>query len=253
VRSPHNVRSLPAADDGALEAIMKVLILCGGLGVRAFPFTEYLPKPMLPVDGSPVLVHLIKSFVAQGFRDFVLAAGHRKKVLDDYFDGKNIGADVRIVDTGEGTDTAGRIAACRDFLSERFVATYGDGLSDLRMKNVIDFHAAHGRLATVTVVPLMTQYGVLEAEPSGRVVRMVEKPVLREHWINVGFMVFEPAVFEHWSGDNLEREVLPALARKGELFMYRHDGFFKSLDSYKDQIEAEELMRNGTAPWKLDR
>jgi glucose-1-phosphate cytidylyltransferase len=229
---------------------MKVLILCGGMGVRAFPFTEYLPKPMLPVNGSPVLVHIIKSFIEQGFDEFVLAAGHRKNVLDDYFESKNLGADIRIVDTGENADTGRRILACRDYLGESFIATYGDGLSDLRLEAVLDFHRGHGKLASVTVVPLFTQYGVLEGDHDGQVVRMKEKPVLPEHWINIGFMVFQKAVFDHWGGENLERDVLPRLAQMRELYMYRHDGFFKSLDSYKDQQDFEEIVRSGHMPWR---
>lgn len=230
---------------------MKVVILCGGMGIRAFPFTEYLPKPMLPVNGSPILVHIIKGFISQGFREFVLAAGYRKNVLDDYFENKHLGADIRILDTGDKADTGERLAACASLVGDRFIATYGDGLSDLRLESVLDFHRSHGRLATVTVVPLATQYGVLESDPAGRVVRMVEKPVLREHWINIGFMVFEKTVFRHWEGTNLERDILPRLAERGELYMHRHDGFFKSLDSYKDQQEIEELVRGGgTMPWR---
>jgi len=230
---------------------LKVLILCGGTGIRAFPFTEYLPKPMLPVNGSPVIVHIIKSFIAQGFHEFVLAAGHRKNVLDDYFEGKDLGCTIEIVDTGQDADTGRRILACRDRLGDRFIATYGDGLSNLRLRSVLDFHEQHGKLATVTVVPLFTQYGVLEAEPSGRVQRMIEKPTLREHWINIGFMVFEKAVFEHWAGDNLERDVLPNLVEQQQLYMYRHEGFFKSVDSYKDQQDFEELVKQGSVPWEV--
>jgi glucose-1-phosphate cytidylyltransferase len=228
---------------------MKVVILCGGKGVRAYPFTEWLPKPMLPVSGSPVLMHLIRSFMAQGFREFVLAAGHRKNVLDDYFDGKQVGASIEIVDTGDNRDTAGRIEACRERLGDSFIATYGDGLCDVPLRKVVEFHKTHGRLATVTVAPLITQYGVLEADGAGRVSAMREKPVMEGHWINIGFMVFQKKVFEHWKGENLEREVLPHLVAANELYMYRHQGFFKSMDSYKDQQELEELVSGGRRPW----
>jgi glucose-1-phosphate cytidylyltransferase len=231
---------------------MKVVILCGGKGVRAYPFTEHLPKPMLPVNGSPMLVHIIRSFIEQGFREFVLAAGHRKNVLDDYFDNKDLGARIEIVDTGASRDTAGRIEACKEYVGDTFLATYGDGLSDVSVEHLVDFHRAHGRLATVTVAPLVTQYGVLEGERSGLVTAMREKPVMHGHWINIGFMVFQKKVFAHWAGENLEREVLPSLTRSGELFMYRHEGFFKSMDSYKDQQELEELVHSGQVPpWRL--
>jgi glucose-1-phosphate cytidylyltransferase len=230
---------------------MRVVILCGGKGVRAYPLTEQLPKPMLPVNGSPILVHIMKSFLAQGFREFVLAAGYRKNVLDDYFEGKDLGAMVEIVDTGLSSDTGGRLLACRDRVGSTFVATYGDGLCDVALDALVSFHRAHGRLATVTVAPLITQYGVLEAEGSGRVTTMREKPVMHGHWINIGFMVFQKQVFDQWGGENLERDVLPDLARRGELYMFRHQGFFKSLDSYKDQQELEELVNGGRQPWRV--
>jgi len=229
---------------------MKVLILCGGMGVRAFPFTEYLPKPMLPVNGSPILVHIIKSLIGQGYREFVLAAGHRKNVIEDYFESKDLGAAIEIVDTGSDADTGSRIRACAPLLTDTFIVTYGDGLSDLRLDKVVDFHRRHGKLGTVTVVPLVTQYGVLDAEPDGRVIRMLEKPVLREHWLNIGLMVFDTSVFDHWDGDNLERDILTGLSAIGELYMYRHEGFFASLDSYKDQQELERLVQDGRTPWK---
>ena len=228
---------------------MKVVILCGGRGVRAYPFTEHMPKPMLPVNGSPILVHIIKSFIAQGFRQFVLAAGYRKNVIDDYFENKDLGAHIEIVDTGVDRDTGGRIEACKHLLGDTFLATYGDGLCDVPLARLLDFHRAHGRLATVTVAPLVTQYGVLEAEPGGRVVLMKEKPTMQGLWINIGFMAFERSVFEHWSGENLEREVLPRLTQSGELYMYKHEGFFRSMDSYKDQQELEELVHSGRRPW----
>jgi glucose-1-phosphate cytidylyltransferase len=234
---------------GRPENGMKVVILCGGKGVRAYPFTEHLPKPMLPVDGSPILVHIIKNFIAQGFHEFVLAAGYKKRVLDDYFENKNLGARIEIVDTGADRDTGGRIEGCKHLVGDTFVATYGDGLCDLALTKLLDFHRSHGRLATVTVAPLITQYGVLEAESSGRVTAMREKPVMHGHWINIGFMVFEKQVFERWGGENLERDVLPQLARDGELYMHRHQGFFKSMDSFKEQQELEELVHSGHKPW----
>lgn len=230
---------------------MKVLILCGGQGIRAFPFTEYLPKPMLPVDGSPVLVHIIKNCIDQGFGDFVLAAGYRKNVLDDYFDSKDIGANITIVDTGQEVDTGLRVQACKDYLDDTFIVTYGDGLTDLKLSNLIEFHHQHDGLATVTGVPLITQYGILDADDSGRVYSMREKPVLHDHWMNIGFMVFDHGVFDHWEGENLEQDILPHLTSLDELYMYKHRGFFNSLDSYKDQQEFEMLIRSGQHPWRM--
>lgn len=230
---------------------MKVVILCGGKGIRAFPFTEYLPKPMLPVGGSPILVQIIRSFMDQGFSEFVLAAGHRKETLDDYFEGKNLGCSVDIVDTGEDSDTGERIRKCQHLVGEQFMATYGDGLSDVPLQKLVAFHKAHGGMMTVTSVPMFTQYGVLDCDNSGKVVQMREKPTLHDHRINIGFFVMNKTVFNHWQGTNLEKHVMPEMTRMGQLYSYRHDGFFKSVDSYKDQQEFDEIVRTGNIPWRI--
>lgn len=228
---------------------MKVVILCGGRGVRAFPFTEYLPKPMLPVGGTPIIAHIIKSYIAQGFKEFILAAGYRKNVLDDYFDRKALGAHIDIIDTGDAADTGERIHACRDLVGDTFLATYGDGLSDVPVSEVIAHHRRHGALATVTAVPLVSQYGVIKTDGEGLVTALLEKPRMREQWINAGFFVFSKEVFQHWTGHNLERDVLPRLVTMGRMAAYTHDGFFKSMDSYKDQQDFEELFHPVNPPW----
>ena len=230
---------------------MEVVILCGGKGIRAFPFTEYLPKPMLPVAGSPIIMHVIKSFLAQGFDEFVLAAGYRQDVLYDYFDRKEFGANVKIIDTGEETDTGGRVLACREHVGDTFIATYSDGLCDVPLAKLLEFHNSHEGLATITSVSMYSQYGVLDVNSGGRVLALREKPLLPEHWINAGFIVFDKAVFDHWEGENLESEVFPHLIENELVYTYRHDGFFKSLDSYKDQREFEELVKDGVLPWAV--
>lgn len=228
---------------------MKVLILCGGKGIRAFPFSEYMPKPMMPVGGAPILRQIIRIFIESGFTEFVLAAGHRKRVIDDYFEGKELGATIEVVDTGENADTAERIVACRDRLGDRFIATYGDGLCDIPLGELVKFHDSHDGVATMTCVPLYSQYGVVDITASGRVEQMREKPHLKDLWINAGFFVFDKAVFDHWEGRNLESQVLPRLTQLNQLHAYRHAGFFKSLDSYKDQQEFEELISGQRLPW----
>ena len=231
---------------------MKVVILCGGMGIRAFPFTTYLPKPMLPLGGSPVLMHLIRSFIDQGFDDFILAAGYRVSVIEDYFEGKSLNARIQIVDTGGEADTGSRIYNCRHLIDGPFIATYGDGLCDVPMRDVIDFHNAHGGLATVTTIPLYSQYGVILADESGRITSLQEKPMIDRHWINAGFMVFQPEVFDDWAGDNLEKDVLPALVSKGKAYSYEHRGFFKSFDSYKDVMDIDEQINSGgPLPWSI--
>ena len=229
---------------------MKVVILCGGKGLRAFPFTEYLPKPMLPVGGSPIVVQVIKAFIAQCYTDFLLAAGYRKNVLDDYFEGKNLGASIEILDTGDAADTGERVVACSEHVDDTFLVTYADGLCDVSISDLRDFHNSHSGLATVTSVPMYSQYGVLDVADDGKVMQLREKPLIKEHWINAGFILFDKAVFDLWEGTNMESHVIPHLVSEGLAYTYRHEGFFKSLDSYKDQLEFEEILESGQdLPW----
>jgi glucose-1-phosphate cytidylyltransferase len=228
---------------------VKVVILCGGKGFRSFPFTSYLPKPMMPIGGTPIVVHIIRSFIHQGFKEFILAVGYRKSVLHDYFENKHLGATIEVIDTGDDTDTGGRILACRERIDGTFIATYSDGLCDVPLDGLLEFHRSHNGLVTITSVPMFSQYGVMTVADNGKVEQLREKPVIKEHWINAGFIVVEPAVFDHWEGENLEREILPGLVGKGMVYSYRHAGFFKSVDNYKDVIEFEELLENDLQPW----
>lgn len=232
---------------------MKVVILAGGKGARAYPFTTYLPKPMMPVHGKPMLVRIMEFFATQGHRDFVISVGYRKEVIIDYFDGRKTDWNVQIVDTGEDSDTGERIRGCRHLLSEPFFATYGDGLSDVSLDKLLAFHNGHEGLVTVTSVPLVSQYGTLETDADGRVVEFREKPKLAGHWINAGFFVMNPGVFDVWTGTNLENHVLPALARRESLYSYRHDGFFKSMDTQKDQQELDDMFARGQVPVNQSR
>ena len=232
---------------------IRTVILCGGKGSRIYPFSEYFPKPMMPVNGRPILVHLMRIYARQGFRRFVLAAGHRKEMLLDYFEGRFPEWDVEILDTGAETDTADRIRACADHLGERFFATYGDGLGDVDLNALLRFHEERGGLATVTAVPLRSQYGTLQFDPDGRVRSFNEKPVIPDQWINAGFFVFEKAGVGDWKGANLESGVLPEMASRGQLYTYQHHGFWKSMDTSKDQQEMERLGEDGGPPWVSDK
>jgi glucose-1-phosphate cytidylyltransferase len=234
---------------------VEVAILCGGKGTRSYPFTEYFPKVMMPINGAPIIVHLMRIYAQQGFTKFVLAAGHRQEILMDYFAGRFPEWDIRIVDTGAESDTGERIRHCSDYLSDRFFATYGDGLGDIDLRKLLDFHANSGGLATLTSVPLRSQYGTVHFDSHGQVQRFEEKPVIEDRLINAGFFVFEKEVFRHWTGTNLESHVFPHLASKGELYTYRHSGFWKSMDTSKDQQQLEEILASasGEAPWSLQR
>lgn len=228
---------------------MKVVILCGGKGTRSYPFTEYLPKVMMPIKGSPIVVHLMKIFARQGFTEFVLAAGHRKEMLYDYFDGRNTDWDIKIVDTGEDSDTGERIRRCTDYVGGRFLATYGDGLGNINLEQLIEAHSLSGATATLTTVQLRSQYGLVEFDGKGLVTQFHEKPVIPDHWINAGFFVFEKAAFTSGNGQNLESDVLSGLAHQKKLHVYKHHGFWKSMDTSKDQHELEQLCGSGVAPW----
>lgn len=228
---------------------MEVVILCGGKGTRAYPFSEYFPKVMMPIAGTPILIHLMRTYASQGYTSFVLAAGHRQDVLRDYFHGRFSEWQVRILDTGAESDTGERIRKCAPYVGDSFFATYGDGLGNVDLHALLRFHRESGGLATVTTVPLRSQYGTVIFDRVGRVERFQEKPVIRECWINAGFFVFEKAAFNCWDGTNLEQHVLPGIARSRLLHAYSHQGFWKSLDTSKDQQEMENLYDPACPPW----
>lgn len=232
---------------------MDVVILCGGKGTRAYPFSDLFPKVMMPIGGTPILVHLMRIYAEQGFERFILAGGHRKEILYDYFNGRYSNWDVRIVDTGDDSDTGERVRRCARYASPTFFCTYGDGLGDVDLAALRRFHESHASLATLTTVPLRSQYGTVHFNEVRCVERFQEKPVIPECWINAGFFVFDSSMFEQTRGQNLERDVLPELAAKDKLFAYEHYGFWKSMDTSKDQQEMEDLLLNGTAPWVRKR
>ena len=228
---------------------MEVVILCGGKGTRSYPFTEYFPKVMMPIRGTPILIHLMRLYAAQGFTKFVLAAGYRKEILDDYFHERFPRWQVDVVDTGAASDTGERIRRCAPYVGDTFFATYGDGLGNVSLHRLLQSHRDSGALATVTSVPLRSQYGTIHFTEERQVHSFQEKPTIRDYWINAGFFVFQKSVFDHWEGKNLESHVLPKLASRGVLFTYLHDGFWKSMDTSKDQQEFESILANGEAPW----
>ncbi|MFK7870084.1 MAG: sugar phosphate nucleotidyltransferase [Roseobacter sp.] len=228
---------------------MKVVLLAGGFGTRAYPFTASLPKPMMPVGGRPIIRHVMDIYAAQGFDHFVVSVGYLKEIIIDYFDGRDLGFKVDIIDTGEDADTGDRIFRLREHLTEPFMATYSDGLCDVDLKMLKAYHEGHSGSVTLTTVPLRSQYGTVLFDDTGAVSQFLEKPVLPQHRINAGYLVMDPSAFDHWDGASLEQDVLPKMAAKDQVFAYAHDGFFKSMDTFKDQTELEKLMNQPTAPW----
>lgn len=227
------------------------VILCGGRGTRAWPLTQDLPKPLLAVGDRPVVHHLIEVFHSQGVRDLVLATGYRGELVQEWADSVVLpdGVTLTCVDTGEDTGTGERLRRARP--AGPFFATYGDGLGDVDLQALLARHRSAGRWATVTSVPLPSQYGTLDLDDADAVTGFQEKPRLRDHWINAGFFVFEPAVFDELAGEDLERDVLPELAAKGELVAHKHEGFWRSMDTQKDVAELNALATGGGAPWLL--
>lgn len=225
------------------------VILCGGRGTRAYPLTEEVPKPLLQVAGVPVVEHVMGVYARRGCRRFVLALGYLgDRIVDHFRKRTDLDWEIDFVDTGLDTPTGERVRQCAPRAGGTFFATYADGLADIDLGALLGVHAAHGDRATVTTVPLPSQYGTLDIDGEDRVLGFREKPRLFDHWINAGFFVFQGDVFERHPGGDLERDVLPSLARAGELHVHRHTGFWRSLDTYKDLQELEAIAATQAPP-----
>jgi glucose-1-phosphate cytidylyltransferase len=231
-----------------------VVVLCGGRGARLQEHTTTVPKPLVEIGGLPIVWHVVRLYAHHGFTRFVLATGYLGDQIEAFVATQEWpnGVMVECVDTGIDTPTGGRLSRVRDRLTGgTFCATYADGVADLDLPAVLDFHRAHGRAATMTVVRPELQFGVTELDGDGRVVGFREKP-RSEHWINGGFFCFEPEVLDRLDDDSvLERAPLESLAADGELQAFRHDGFWDCMDTYKDAVLLNDLWSAGTPPWKV--
>jgi len=250
---------------------MKTVILCGGRGTRLDEMGIAVPKALVPIGGKPVIWHLLQIFTHQGFDDFVLCLGYLSDKITDYFvgitnkkghendgvavchiDSDGLKCRVQLVDTGLDTNTGGRIKALESLLAgeERFFVTYGDGLANVDLQALLEFHLNHRKTATLTAVHPVSNFGILELDGGSAVKEFREKPVL-ENWINGGFFVIENRIFERLESNSvLEREPLVSLAAEGELIAFQHPGFWKCMDTYKDSVEMNELWQT-QAPWKI--
>jgi glucose-1-phosphate cytidylyltransferase len=230
-----------------------VVILCGGRGTRLRERTETVPKALVEIGGRPILWHVIGIYAAQGFGRFLLATGYLGEMVEEFVDGEEWpdGVSVECVDTGADTPTGGRIAklGARRLGDERFCVTYADGVADVDLGGLLEFHQAEKALATMTVVRPHLQWGIADVDDRGRVAGFVEKP-RSEHWINGGFLCFEPGSLDYLAEDSvLEREPLGRLASDGELRAHRHHGFWHCMDTYKDAVTLNDLWAGGEAPW----
>jgi glucose-1-phosphate cytidylyltransferase len=230
-----------------------VVILCGGRGTRLRERTESVPKALVEIGGWPILWHVIGIYAAQGFERFVLATGYLGEAVEEFVAAESWpkGVAVECVDTGVDTPTGGRLAQLSEQLGgQTFCATYADGVADIDLSALLSFHAEHGGLATMTVVRPHLQWGVAELGDGGRVEGFAEKP-RSEHWINGGFLCFEPEALGYLDEQSvLEREPLARLAAEGQLCAYRHDGFWDCMDTYKDAVVLNDLWTAGEAPWQ---
>jgi glucose-1-phosphate cytidylyltransferase len=231
-----------------------VAILCGGRGTRLQEHTREIPKPLVEIGGMPILWHVIQIYLAQGFTRFLLATGYKGAAIQEFVARTQWprGVEVRCIDTGVDTRTGGRIKLLEDHLGGApFCATYADGLADIDLTALLDFHAAHGALATMSVVRPQLQFGVADLAQDGEMVLgFTEKP-RSEHWINGGFFCFGPQALDYMSTDSvLEQQPLRGLAADGQLRAYRHEGFWECMDTYKDAVMLGDLWAGGRAPWR---
>jgi glucose-1-phosphate cytidylyltransferase len=235
----------------------QVVILCGGRGARLQEATGPIPKPLVEIGGRPILWHVIQIYAAQGFRRFLLLTGHLAEAIDRFAAEEpwGEGLSIETLFTGDDTPTGGRLHCARERLAAerggQLCVTYADGVADIDLGAELDHHRDHGRLATMAVVRPELQFGVTELEDDGRVVGFQEKP-RSEHWINGGFFVFDRAALDYLDETSvLERGPLERLARDGQLQAYRHTGFWRCMDTYKDAVTLNDLWAAG-APWRVE-
>jgi len=256
---------------------MKVVILAGGFGTRLSEETELKPKPMVEIGGRPILWHIMKIYSHYGFNDFIILTGYKSHVIKDYFinyytrysditidmannaveihQHRNEPWKVTMLYTGQDTMTGGRIKKAQEYVgNEPFLLTYGDGVSDVNIKELVEFHKKSGKIATLTSIQPSGKFGALNIESDGEISSFMEKPKGDGAWINGGFFVLEPQVFDYITdgdGTIFEKEPLENLAKDGQLSAYKHKGFWRAMDTLKDKNELTAMWTGLTAPWAI--
>lgn len=260
---------------------MKVVILAGGMGTRLSEETTLKPKPMVEIGGKPILWHIMKTYSQYGFDDFIICCGYKQHMIKEWFAdyflynsdvtfdyraSSNTGVNMEIhssetepwrvtcVDTGYSTMTGGRIKRVQKYIGdEPFMLTYGDGVCDVNISDLVDFHKSHGKLATLTAVVQKQEKGILDISDVGAVRSFREKQTVDESPINAGFMVLEPQIFDYLDGDScvFEQEPLMKLASCGQLMSYKHEGYWQCMDSLREKELLEKMWISGKAPWKV--
>ena len=229
---------------------MKVILLAGGFGTRLSEYTDIVPKPMVQIGGKPMLWHIMNLYARYNHKDFFVALGYKGEIIKKYFSEIPKKWNINLIDTGQKTMTGGRVKRLQKLIgNETCMLTYGDGLSDIDLDTLIDFHKSHRKLITVSAVRPPARFGAIGLS-GDRVTSFKEKSYLGEGWINGGFFVIEPDFFNFIDGDDtyLEREPLERAVRKGELFAYKHKGFWQCMDTKRDLDNLEEIYLKG-APW----
>ena len=255
---------------------MKVLILAGGYGTRLSEETVSIPKPMVEIGGKPIVWHIMKHYSSYGFNEFVLLLGYKSYRFKEYFANYflhqsdvtfNLANNemqvhqntsepwtVTLLDTGLDTMTGSRILRAKEYVGdETFLLTYGDGVSNINISEVLDYHRKHGKHATVSAVQPEGRFGAIDCDPTGRITSFMEKPTGDNAWINAGYFILEPKVFDYIENEDTtiwERGPLEKLAADGELYSFRHEGFWKCMDTLRDKQQLGELWKSGSAPWK---
>lgn len=255
---------------------MKVAILAGGFGTRLSEETIVKPKPMVEIGGMPIIWHIMKIYSRYGFNDFIICLGYKGYMIKEYFANyflhtSDVTIDIRnnhtsihhnyaepwcisLIDTGENTLTGGRLKKIQSYIEdETFMLTYGDGVANVDIAKLLAFHKNHGKIATLTAIRPPGRFGALEIRNQSEVSSFLEKPAGDGGYINGGFFVFEPSIFDRIEGDGtiLEKEPLESLARENQLRAYRHEGFWYAMDTLRDKNYLEEQWRSGKAPWKV--
>ncbi|HIC09841.1 MAG TPA: glucose-1-phosphate cytidylyltransferase [Campylobacterales bacterium] len=255
---------------------MKVLILAGGFGTRLSEETEIKPKPMVEIGGKPILWHIMKIYSHYGFNEFVILLGYKGYYIKEYFanyflhqsdvtiDLQNNNMEVHqnhsepwkvtLIDTGIDTMTGGRIKRAKEYIGDTtFMLTYGDGVGDIEIDKLVEFHKSHGKLLTVTATQPDGRFGAMEIGENNRVNRFLEKPKGDGSWISGGFFVCEPQILDYIDGDStiFEREPMERLAKEGEIYTYKHYGFWKPMDTLRDKRELNQMWNDGQAKWKI--
>jgi glucose-1-phosphate cytidylyltransferase len=255
---------------------MKIVILAGGFGTRISEESVFKPKPMIEIGGKPILWHIMKTYSHYGYNDFVICAGYKQHMIKEYFSDyflhmsditfdlannettiHNTNAEpwkVTVVDTGLNTMTGGRVKRIQKYIGkEPFMLTYGDGVGNVDIDKLVEYHKNQGKIATLTAVSVGQRFGVLGLTNDNKITSFREKKDEDGSMINAGYMVLEPEIFDYIEGDSIvfEQYPLETVAKEGQLMAYKHDGFWKCMDTQRDKVQLEEMWASGKAPWKV--